>query len=201
MRPLAAPEEISAAPDAVDPNAPQAAPAVRGMLRLAWYPVTSRVEGWRHRLAERLPIGRLVHEALLRQFTRRRPPIGLLVLPLLLVLAAATWSGPAAASPGCYRYGEVVTLSGQYFASVAPVDDGIVRDPINDAARRATLLTLASPFCVDADIVSRSVADALTIQLYCPALHPADGSALSVEGRLLGAHTRNGQTPVLLMCL
>jgi hypothetical protein len=51
-----------------------------------------------------------------------------------------------------------------------------------------------------ADTVNRSVSAALTIQLNCPAVRPADGSDLSLKGRLIGAHTGNGQTPVLLMC-
>jgi hypothetical protein len=121
---------------------------------------------------------------------------------LVLVLAATAWSAPAAAAAAdCFHYGQTVTLSGHYFAAVAPADDGITRDPINDAARRSTLLTLTTPYCVDADVLSHGVATALTVQLHCPALHPADGSELSVTGRLLGAHTRNGQTPVVLMCL
>ena len=106
----------------------------------------------------------------------------------------------AAATASCYRYGEIVTLSGRYFAMVAPADDGVVRDPLNDAARRATLLKLTTPFCVDADTISRGIPVAMTVQLNCPADHPADGSALTLKGRLLGAHTQNGQTPVLLMC-
>ena len=116
------------------------------------------------------------------------------------VLALIAFSASATAAE-CYRYGQIVTLSGQYFSLVAPADDGIVRDPINDRARRATLLELTTSYCVDADIVSRSVAAALTIQLYCPDVHPADGTELSIKGRVLGAHTGNGQTPVLLMCL
>ena len=119
---------------------------------------------------------------------------------LALVLAATAWSGAAAAAD-CFRYGEVVTLSGQYFAEVAPADDGVVRDPINDAARRATLLKLTARYCVNTDILSRGVTAALSIQLHCPAVHPTDGSELSLEGRLLGAHSGNGQTPVMLMCL
>ena len=154
----------------------------------------SRLNDWRKSLATR------VHDSLLRRLTSGRPPIGLPVVLLVVVLAAIAWPGSAAAAD-CFHYGQVVTLSGEYFAKVAPVADGVVRDPINDAARRATLLRLTEPYCVNADVLSRGVATALNIQLSCPALHPADGSALSVTGRLLGAHTGNGQTPVLLMCL
>lgn len=128
---------------------------------------------------------------------RNRPAMG--VSALMVVLAATAWSAPSAAAE-CFRYGQDVTLSGRYFAKVAPADDGVIRDPINDAARSAMLLKLTTPFCVNADIVSQGIPAAMTVQLNCPALHPADGSELSVEGRLVGAHTGNGQTPVLLMC-
>ena len=158
-----------------------------------------RLRGWYRRRAERRSLAEVVHGILLRHLTMRRPPIGLPVLIAVAFIAIA-WSGSAMAA-GCYRYGEIVTLSGHYFAEVAPVDDGVIRDPLEDAARRATLLELTMPFCVDADIVSLASPSAMSIQLNCPAIHPTDGSALSIEGRLLGAHTGNGQTPVLLMCL
>jgi hypothetical protein len=116
-----------------------------------------------------------------------------------VALAIIAWSGSAAAAD-CFRYGQSVTLTGQYLVQVAPPDDGVVRDPRNDAARQATLLSLASPFCVDADAISVGVAAAVTVQLNCVAVHPANGSRLSVKGRLLGAHTGNGHPPVLLMC-
>ncbi len=170
-----------------------------GKVSLVYHQVMRRLNGWRGHFLPRVPITTRVHDGLLRWLTRGRPPIGLPVV-LMVALAAIAWSASANAAE-CFRYGEIVTLTGQYFAKVAPVDDGVVRDPINDLARRATLLRLTTPFCVDADIVSRSVPPALSIQLYCPALHPADGSQLSIKGRVLGAHTHNGQTPALLMCL
>jgi hypothetical protein len=153
----------------------------------------SRLNSWRHRRAT------MLHDSILRRLTRGRPPIGLPVL-LIAALVAIAGSDPAAAAD-CFYYGETVTLSGQYFANVAPADDGVVRDALNDDARRVTLLKLAAPFCVDADGISGGVTAALTIQLNCPALHLTDGTELMVKGRLLGAHTGNGHTPVLLMCL
>ena len=128
-------------------------------------------------------------------------PLGKILLACLTGVLALIASSASASAAACYHYGQTVTLSGQYFAKVAPVDDGVIRDPINDLARRATLLELTTPYCVDADIVSRSVPASLSIQLYCPALHPVDGTELSIKGRVLGAHTHNGQTPVVLMCL
>ena len=162
---------------------------------LAGRNAVDRLNGWYRRQVK------LAHDSLLRRLTRRRPPIGLPII-VLAVLAAAIWAGSATAAPaGCFHYGEVVTLSGQYFARVAPADDGIIRDARNDAARRATLLKLTTPFCVNADDISAAVAASLTIQLNCPALRTRDGSELTIKGRLIGAHTGNGQTPVLLMCL
>ncbi len=101
---------------------------------------------------------------------------------------------------GMFRYGEVVTLTGSHFALVAPPADGIVRDPRNDAARRADLLVLNSSFCVNADELSGGVSEALTIQLNCPAVDVTDGSTITLTGRLVGAYTGNGHTPVLLAC-
>ncbi len=167
----------------------------------AWFAGTAamgRLYRWYGRRAERRTLTEVVHDVLLRMLTRRRPPIGLPVL-LVVALAAIAWSASASAAE-CYRYGQVVTLAGHYFAKVAPPDDGVVRDPLEDTSRRATLLRVNTPFCIDADIVSRGIPMAMNIQLNCPALHPADGSALSIKGRLRGAHTGNGQTPVLLAC-
>ena len=140
----------------------------------------------------------LLHDSILRQPTKWWPPIGLPVF-LAFVLATIVWSGSAAVAD-CFRYGQIVTLTGHYLLQVSPPDDGIVRDSRNDAARRATILSLASPFCVDADAISSGVAAALTVQLNCPDVHQANASNLSVRGRLLGAHTGNGHPPVLLMC-
>lgn len=158
-----------------------------------------RLGTWHRLRTGYLSITTKLHDILLRQLTKGRPPIGMPIL-LVAVLAGTVWSGSARAAE-CFRYGETVTLSGHYFAHVAPPDDGIVRDARNDVARRAALLSLAAPYCVAGDDVSRGVTAALSVQLNCPAIQAADGMALSVTGRLLGAHTGNGHTPVLLMCL
>ncbi len=166
---------------------------VIGKVRLACRYGMGRQNGWRKSVATQL------HDSLPRRLTSGRPPIG---LPLILIVMLVAIAWPASASAAaCYRYGQVVTLSGQYFAKVAPADDGIIRDPLTDAARRATLLRLTTPLCVDADIVSLGVPASLSVRLNCPGVHPADGTELSIKGRLLGAHTHSGQTPVLLMCL
>lgn len=163
---------------------------------IAYRNAMGRLNGWRETVAQRL------HDYLLKRMTSGRPPIGLPVT-LAVVFAASVWagSGTSAADPaGCFHYGQVVTLSGRYFSKVAPVDDGVIRDPLNVAERRVTLLKLAASFCVNADSISRGVPPASTIQLNCPGVHPADGTELSIKGRLLGAHTENGHPPVLLMC-
>ena len=161
--------------------------------------VARRFGAWSRYRADRKPLATQLHDSLLRWLTHRRPPIGMPVI-LIVALAAIAWSASASAAE-CFRYGQTVTVSGHYFADAAPIDDGVIRDPLNDAARRATLLKLTTPFCVNADGVSTGIAAALTVQLNCPGVHPADGSELSLKGRLIGAHTGNGQTPVLLMCL
>jgi len=118
---------------------------------------------------------------------------------ILAALMLAAWSGPSSAA-ACFRYGEIVTLTGHYAVQVQPPKDGIVRDVRNDAGRRADLLVLDTPLCVDSDALSNAVSAATTIQLHCPAIVASDGSALSATGRLLGAFTGNGHTPVLLVC-
>lgn len=157
------------------------------------------LRSWHRLRAGYMSITTRLHDILLRQLTKGRPPIGMPIL-LVAVLAATAWPGSARAAE-CFRYGETVTLSGHYFAHVAPPDDGVVRDARNDVARRAALLSLVTPYCVAGDDVSRGVSAALSVQLNCPAIQAADGMELSVTGRLLGAHTGNGHTPVLLMCL
>ena len=115
-----------------------------------------------------------------------------------VALAAILWSGPAAGA--CFRYGDVVTLSGSHFNLVAAPVDGVIRAPQNDAARRADLLMLDAPFCVNADTLSGSVSGAATVQLNCPAIDVPDGSSVTLTGRLIGADTGNGHTPVILSC-
>jgi hypothetical protein len=106
---------------------------------------------------------------------------------------------PAGAS-GCLGFGETVTLTGSYAAAVLPVADGVTRDVRTDAGRRADVLTLSAPICVDADVVSTGVQGTLTVQLHCPVLELVDGTTISLTGRLVGAHIGNGHAPVLLAC-
>ncbi len=116
------------------------------------------------------------------------------MLKLLLTVAAAL-PLPAAAGT-CARFGDVVTLSGRYVLHVvAP------RSPGEDEPREkrtANLLYLAAPLCVDSDDVSEGVPAAGNVQVLCPGL--AAASPISITGRLFGAYTGNGQTPVLLVC-
>ncbi len=128
----------------------------------------------------------------------RAPLVGAKSTLAMAAITIAFWASPAAAE--CFRYGDVVTLTGAHLTLAAPPDDGVIRDPRHDAARRADLLVLDTPLCVNADVLSQGVSAATSIQLHCPMIDVADGSVISVTGRLLGAATGNGQTPVLLSC-
>jgi hypothetical protein len=133
------------------------------------------------------------------------PRTGLSASAAIAVLAAVVLAGPlpgpaAAAAAPCLRYGEVVTLTGSYFALKAPAADGIVRRAATDTARRADLLVLDESYCVDADTLSTSIRDASTIQLDCPAVEAPDGGVVSLTGKIRGARTGNGHIPVLLSC-
>jgi hypothetical protein len=115
-----------------------------------------------------------------------------------LVAAASLIASPALAKE-CLQYGDFVTLGGQYgFAVLADGRDGA--DGIGDAGEHANLLFLDTPFCITSDPVSKGVSDVTSIQLRCPALQASDGNVLSLTGQLVGAHTGNGHTPVLLVC-
>ena len=117
-----------------------------------------------------------------------------------MALAAIALQAPASASAPCFRYGDIVTLTGRYAPLLAPPDDGIVRADRNDAARRADVLALSESFCVAADNLSIAIPAALSIQIRCPAVKSASGATISLTGRLLGAHTGNGHIPVILAC-
>lgn len=115
-----------------------------------------------------------------------------------LVVALSLIASPALANE-CLRYGDVVTLGGQYgFAVLAEGRNGT--DGIGDASEHANLLFLDSPLCITTDPVSMGVSGVTSIQLHCPALLANDGNVLSLTGQLVGAHTGNGHTPVLLVC-
>lgn len=116
----------------------------------------------------------------------------------ILVVALSLIASPALAKE-CAQYGDVVTLGGQYgFSVLADGRDG--SDGIGDAGERANLLFLDTPLCIDSDPVSKGVSDVTSIQLHCPVLQASDGNVLSLTGQLVGAHTGNGHTPVLLVC-
>lgn len=117
-----------------------------------------------------------------------------------LALAVIAFQDSASASVPCFRYGEIVTLTGRYAELAAPPGDGIVRAARNDTARLSDLLALNESYCVTADNLSRAIQAALSIQLRCPDIDPAEDSTISVTGRLLGAHTGNGHIPVILAC-
>lgn len=115
-----------------------------------------------------------------------------------LVVVLSLIASPALAKE-CLHYGDVVTLGGQYgFAVVAVGRNGT--DGIGDASEHANLLFLDAPFCITDDPVSKGISDVTSIQLHCPALEASDGNVLSLTGQLVGAHTGNGHTPVLLVC-
>ena len=108
---------------------------------------------------------------------------------LKILIAACLLSTPALATD-CLHYGDTVTLAGRYAAAV----------PVKGPGERTDVLVLDSPICVAADVVSDGVSGATSIQLHCPTNLADLGGALSLTGRLFGAHTGNGQTPVLLVC-
>ncbi len=70
-------------------------------------------------------------------------------------------------------------------------------DRRRDAGRTADVL-YGVPLCVASDDLSDGVPAATDVQVLCPDL--LAGSKIAVTGRLLGAHTGNGHTPVLLVC-
>jgi hypothetical protein len=119
----------------------------------------------------------------------------------LPAVVAGCWlaSSPAMAG-GCFHFGEVVTLTGNYVAMTAPLADGVLRDSRTDAGRRADLLELRSPLCVLPDVISAGVHEAASVQLDCPGLKASEGGLLSLSGRLIGAHTGNGHPPIVLSC-
>ena len=106
-----------------------------------------------------------------------------------LIVASCLFSTPVFAS-SCLHYGDTVTLAGRFGTATVP----------NGVAERADVFLLDEPICVAEDVVSAGIAGAMSVQLSCPTLEANLGSALSLTGRLVGAHTGNGQTPVLLVC-
>ena len=107
-------------------------------------------------------------------------------------------AGPGNAA-GCFRYSDIVTLSGHNALSVLPPADDNARDPRTDAKRQADILFLSKPLRLP-DTVSAGVAAALSVQLRCAVPDPEAGAVVLPTGRLPGAHFSNGRTPVLLGC-
>lgn len=105
---------------------------------------------------------------------------------------------PTAAAADCYRFGDIVTLAG-IFAPAIVAENGNP-DPSGLAGRTSDLLLFDGLICVFADSISRHVADAGNVQLHCPSLVLQEGEPVTLRGRLFGARTGNGHTPILLVC-
>jgi len=115
-----------------------------------------------------------------------------------LLIAACLFALPADAAE-CMRYGATVTLQGVFDAAVlSRPSDRLDAQLI--PGRTADLLVLETPLCIKADSVSDGILAATDVQLLCPELTVRSGGAVSVTGRLVGAHTGNGHTPLLLVC-
>jgi hypothetical protein len=93
----------------------------------------------------------------------------------------------------------VVTLTGPYDLNVIAPPPAGTSDLEPVAKRTANLLYLSSPVCIESDDLSEGLPAATDVQVLCPNLVAAN--RIEITGRLFGAHTGNGQTPVLLVCL
>ena len=116
----------------------------------------------------------------------------------------SAWSAGLLPTPAhaaeCHPYGTTLTLAGSYSQAVtadSPTGDS---DPRSAPGRTANLLLLDVPLCVATDTVSGGVPAALNVQVLCPGRDMINGEVVSITGRLGGAHTGNGHTPVLLVC-
>jgi hypothetical protein len=112
-------------------------------------------------------------------------------------VVACLFSLPAFAGD-CARFGDTVTLTGRYELRVLAAPPPGTYDRRGDEGRTANLLYLASPLCVGGDDLSEGVPAATDVQVVCPDL--VAGRRIAITGRLLGAHTGNGHTPVILVC-
>jgi len=115
---------------------------------------------------------------------------------IILAAAALLLAGPAAAD--CVRYGATVTLTGQFMPAVLAMNGS--DDPLAEPGRTADVLVLASSLCVAGDVVSPVVLAAGSIQVHCPDFIPELHGPTTMTGRLVGAHTGNGHTPIRLVC-
>lgn len=115
-----------------------------------------------------------------------------------VLIAACLFAMPANAAE-CLHYGATVTLHGIFDPAVlSRPSDLLDTQPL--PGRTSDLLVLDTPLCIEADAVSEGILAATDVQLLCPELAAKGGAAASVTGRLVGAHTANGHTPVLLVC-
>jgi hypothetical protein len=115
---------------------------------------------------------------------------------LKLILAVGFALPASAQAASCLRFGDMVTLTGRYALQVVAAPSPGAVEPLEK--RTSNLLYLAMPLCVDSDDLSEGVSAAADVQVLCPNL--AAASQVAITGRLVGAHTGNGHTPVFLVC-
>jgi hypothetical protein len=118
---------------------------------------------------------------------------------MLLAWVAVLIGSPALADT-CHRYGAIVALSGKFAPAVVAASVTGHDSPQGLPGRTSDLLILDVPLCVSASPSSPGESAALNVQLLCPLLVAGSGEAIEVTGRLIGAHTGNGHTPILLSC-
>ncbi len=118
-------------------------------------------------------------------------------MPMAAIGALSLWLAPVSAG-ACARFGDVVTLTGRYVLQVvaAPAGGTFAPEPVEK--RTSNLLYLSTPLCIESDDLNDGIAAATDVQVLCP--DPVAASPISITGRLFGAHTGNGHTPVLLVC-
>lgn len=116
-----------------------------------------------------------------------------------LIAASCLLASPAWAAD-CFNYGATVTLAGRYAHAVLAESLNGNLDPRGIAGRTANLLILDAPLCVATDVVSEGVPAAADVQLLCADLPVETEKSVLITGQLVGAHTGNGHTPVLLVC-
>jgi hypothetical protein len=117
-------------------------------------------------------------------------------LRTIVAMAVVFIVSPAYAT--CFGYGDTVTLDGTYQPDV--VSGGSIGELADMDQRIVDLLVVGAPFCIDSDPVSAGIVGGLSLQLLCPEEKFSSGAAVSITGRLVGAHTSNGHIPVLLVC-
>lgn len=119
---------------------------------------------------------------------------------LLAAIAAAGLLAISAtgASAACHRFGDIVTLAGHFAPDVIAENGNL--DPYGIPGRTSDLLVLDGVMCMLADPISDKVAGVADVQLRCPDVALQKGEHTTLRGRLFGAHTGNGHTPVLLVC-